>query len=118
MPHLIGDHVKRRMAAHGYGFVSQIAQETGLNYPHLRAAITRRRHAHPINLAAIYTLAEALRDEGETVEDVVADIVAGDGTPDPPPEKKTKDTTGTPRRKDSEEKRTGPKREQSSGRVA
>lgn len=115
--HLIGERVKRRMRAHGYSFITEVATATGLKYTRLCPAITRKG-GHPIAMAAIYTLAEVLRDEGETVEDVIRDILAaeGEGTPDTPPEKKTKDTQGPGRRKDSEDHKTGPKR--ATGRAA
>lgn len=100
------------MAKRGFRYIKPLAEVTRITYGHLRNAITCTTPDHPLNLADVYVLAEALRESGESVEDVVRDIVKaeGDGTPDPPPEKKTKDTTGPTRRKDSDDKRTGPKR--------
>jgi hypothetical protein len=114
MPYLNGTRVQHRMAKLGFRYVKPLAVATGLPYGNLRNAITSRKplgHDHPLHLANVYVLAEALRGADETVEDVVADIVAteGEGVPDPPPAKKTKDTQGPARRQDTE-KKTGPQR--------
>lgn len=111
MVHLKVKQVRRRMARHGYKFVKPLAEDTGLAYGNLRNAITCT--GRRLNLVDAYTLAEALRSDGETVDDVVRDIVAnGDGTPDTPPEKKTTDQPGPKRGKEGQ--RTGPKRAQGS----
>jgi hypothetical protein len=116
MPYLNGSRVQHRMAKLGFRYVKPLAVATGLPYGNLRNAITSRKppgHDHPLHLANVYVLAEALRCGDETVDDVVADIVAAEGTPDTPPEKKTRDTQSPTRRQD---KTTGPKR--ASGRAA
>lgn len=115
VPYLNQDRVQHRMAKHGIRYVVTLSEMTGIGYGGLRNAITSRRHRQPIALADVYVLAELLRDKGEVVEHVVRDITndaEGDGVPDPPPAKKTKDTQSPPRRSDTE-KKTGPKRHDS-----
>jgi hypothetical protein len=97
------------MARRGFRFIQPLAEASGIQYGTLRPAITSRKRRYPLHLTDIYRLAEVLRESGEKTEDVVTDIVAA-GTPDEPPEKKTKDTQGPGRRKDSEDRKTGPKR--------
>lgn len=108
MPHLVSERAKYRMARRGFRDAKELAISVGL--PHSRVRNGVGGHDE-LKLADIFVLAKALREDNETVEAVVADLVAaGDGTPDTPPEKKTKDTQGPGRRQETEEKRTGPKR--------
>lgn len=102
------------MAKRGYKYVKPLAEATGLVYGTLRNAVTGR-NPHPLHLADIYVLAEVLRTDGETVEDVVRDILATstEGVPDEPP-RQPQGPKGPARRQDNEDdddkKRTGPRR--------
>lgn len=117
MPLLVSERAKFRMGRRGFRDAKELAASVGL--PHSRVRNGVGGHDQ-LTLADIFVLARALREDNETVEAVVADIIKseGDGTPNPPPEKKTKDTTGPARRQETEQRKTAPKRAQGAERVA
>lgn len=109
MPYLISERAKYRMGRRGFRDAKELAAAVDLPHGRVRNGVAG---SDPLNLVDIFTLAKALREENEVVDAVVADLLgSNDGVPDLPPEKKTKDTQGPGRRKDSEERRTGPKRQ-------
>lgn len=107
MPRLNRERSIYRMGRRGFRDAKELA--VAVELPHWKVRNGVYGHDQ-LNLVDIFTLAKALREPNETVDAVVEDILAGgDGTPDLPPEKKTKDTQGPARRQDTE-KRSGPKR--------
>lgn len=111
MPLLNPLRVRHRMAEVHLGTAQELADATGIPFDGLRNVIGGRM---PARLTRIYRVAEALQRPGETVRQVVADILAdgNDGVPDEPPHQPTQ-PKGPPPRPDRDPRKTGPKRAQS-----
>lgn len=105
MPKFHSSRIKHRMAEQKFSS-RELAEQTGIPWGAMRNAIAGR---DPLNLDRVYDIARALRNEKETLRDVVADLLGTgeDGVPDPPPDQ-TKPKPKPVRRK--EKGRSGPKR--------
>jgi len=106
MPKLNKDTVKHRLAEAGITSTRDLAKAVDVPWGSLKNGLAGR---DPLTLPRIYRIAERLRRHGETVRQVVDDIVAEtEGQPDTPP-KQPAGPKAPPKRQDSE-KRTAPKR--------
>lgn len=105
---LLGSVVRERIAELGMT-LPQVAEMTGIP---ARTLQNTTRQVRPDRMARYRAvrLARALHLS-------VATITAGEGVPDEPPQQ-PKNPPGPARRQETEQKKTGPKREQPSGRVA
>jgi hypothetical protein len=110
MPKLISSRVRHRMAELGIADSKVLAARCEIPWNGIRNAVGG---IDPLSLVRVYAVARVLAREGESVRDVVQDILdqgeTNDGVPDEPPAQPN-GPKGTPRRKDSTTRKTGPKR--------
>lgn len=113
MPNLITASCRPRMGRQGFSNARELAESIG--YPHSRVR-NGIGGSDVVSWATVYAIARALKSDTESLDEVVRDIVANnEGVPDEPPVQPGK-PAGPARRKDTEEKRTGPRR--TTGRAA
>lgn len=116
MPNLITTPSRRRMGLRGYSNAKELAAAIGFPHSRVRNGVGG---SDVISWATVYAIARALKSDDETLDDVIADIVANnEGVPDePPPQPKPKRTGPTRRQeRETDNRRTGPRRAQ--GRAA
>lgn len=108
MPKLNKDTVKHRLAEANITSTRDFAEKVKVPWGSLRNGLAGRDE---LSLPRIYRIAEQIKRPGETVRQVVADIVAAnEGQPDTPPDKPRREPTSPPSRQDSEQKKTAPRR--------
>jgi hypothetical protein len=108
MPKLNKDTVKHRLAEANVTSTRDFSKAVDVPWGSLKNGLAGR---DPLTLPRIYRIAEQLKRPGETVRDVVDDIVAAtEGEPDTPPAQPRREPKSPPSRQDSEQKKTAPRR--------
>src|SRR5438270_5312679 len=108
MPKLNKDTVKHRMAEANITSTRKFAENVDVPWGSLKNGLAGRDW---LTLARIYRIAEQLMRPGETVRQVVDDIVAGnEGEPDTPPAKPRREPKSPPSRQASEQTKKAPRR--------